>query len=201
MHRMYADWIRASLARQAPTKSQAGLARALHRDPSVVSKILAGSRDVKADELPAIARYLGEDPPHVVPAGEVRIEPLPLLDNAALLSTGPEDLRNALSTWQGERFLAEHLSPQAFAYRVLGGCMNRVIPPGSVVVVDGADLNLEDGGRYLVERSGGIYVREYRDRAGVPRLVPRTTEDGHDDLYLPSECRIVGRVRRLMSEL
>lgn len=54
---MYRDWIRKGLAQ--PGKSGKGLARALGVDNSVVSRMIHGKREIKADELPIIAEYLG----------------------------------------------------------------------------------------------------------------------------------------------
>lgn len=56
------DWIRSILDRK-PDKTQAGLAKALGRDPSAITRLLQGGRQVKADELGIIATYLGEAPP------------------------------------------------------------------------------------------------------------------------------------------
>ncbi|HMB75813.1 MAG TPA: S24 family peptidase, partial [Kiloniellaceae bacterium] len=55
------DWIKRALAQ--PGKSQRGLATALGIDPSGVSRLLAGSRELKASELKALVDYLGVKPP------------------------------------------------------------------------------------------------------------------------------------------
>lgn len=54
-------WIREGLS--DPRKSRSGLARAIAKHPSTVTKILAGERLVKATEIPLIANYLGTPPP------------------------------------------------------------------------------------------------------------------------------------------
>lgn len=59
-------WLKHGLSK--PGKSKGGLARALGRSNSVVSKILNGTREIKARELPLIAAYLGE----LVPPYETR---------------------------------------------------------------------------------------------------------------------------------
>jgi plasmid maintenance system antidote protein VapI len=58
---MYIDWIKAGLSQ--PGKSGKGLAGHLKRSESVVSRILSGERQIKADELPRIADYLGTEIP------------------------------------------------------------------------------------------------------------------------------------------
>jgi phage repressor protein C with HTH and peptisase S24 domain len=54
-------WIRDGLAR--PGKTQRGLAAALGVDPSAVSRLLTGARQLRAAELPVVAAYLEADPP------------------------------------------------------------------------------------------------------------------------------------------
>jgi len=57
MAAMDIDWIRQGLARSG--KTQRGLARALNVDPSAVSRLLDGKRQLKAAEVPKVAAYLG----------------------------------------------------------------------------------------------------------------------------------------------
>ena len=53
-------WLAEQLDR--PGYSQAGLARALGRDPASVSRMLKGERQIKVSELPAIEHYLDATP-------------------------------------------------------------------------------------------------------------------------------------------
>lgn len=52
------DWIREGLKK--PGKSQAGLARALGKDPAAISRLLAGERKLSADESDIVKQYLGD---------------------------------------------------------------------------------------------------------------------------------------------
>jgi phage repressor protein C with HTH and peptisase S24 domain len=63
------DWIRRGL--QKPGKTQRGLAAALGVDASAISRLLAGTRQLKAAEIEAVTRYLDEgvQPGASVPAG------------------------------------------------------------------------------------------------------------------------------------
>jgi hypothetical protein len=54
-------WIRDRLAR--PGKTQRGLATALGLDPSAVSRLLTGQRQLRAAELPVVSAYLEIDTP------------------------------------------------------------------------------------------------------------------------------------------
>ncbi len=57
---MNLDWIRQGLKR--PGKSQDGLAAALGVHPAQISRLLAGTRRLRVDELAAISAYLGVTP-------------------------------------------------------------------------------------------------------------------------------------------
>src|SRR5438270_14042719 len=54
-------WIKDGLSR--PGKSQNGLAEALDVDPSSISRLLKGARQVKTREIEMISSYLGYGPP------------------------------------------------------------------------------------------------------------------------------------------
>lgn len=61
---MMIQWLKQGLKK--PHKTQAGLAAALNVDPSAISKIISGTRQIKAHELPKIAEYIGEPiPPEI----------------------------------------------------------------------------------------------------------------------------------------
>lgn len=64
-----AEWLRRGI--EKPGKSQAGLARALRKDPSAVHRMLHGKRRMQVPEVRLAARYLEESPPQglLPPAG------------------------------------------------------------------------------------------------------------------------------------
>lgn len=55
---MSIEWIRQGLKK--PGKSQAGLARALGLDPAAISRLLAGDRQLKVNEIDKVKAYLDE---------------------------------------------------------------------------------------------------------------------------------------------
>ena len=66
--RVLREWLRAGL--QKPGKKRKGLAHAMGCSEAGVSRLMAGKRRIQLEELPAIAKYLGED----VPAASIRRE-------------------------------------------------------------------------------------------------------------------------------
>ncbi|MGZ0247147.1 MAG: helix-turn-helix domain-containing protein [Alphaproteobacteria bacterium] len=78
-------WIRDRLAR--PGKTQRGLATALGLDPSAVSRLLTGQRQLRAAELPVVSAYLEIDTPpsrHTSAASGFRFRADAPRDTAAL---------------------------------------------------------------------------------------------------------------------
>ncbi len=67
------DWILEALERD-PSKTRAGMARALNLDKSAITRLLSGQRQLKFHEAEKIAAYLGRQPPGVAAAGGLREE-------------------------------------------------------------------------------------------------------------------------------
>ncbi len=84
-------WIRDGLA--MPGKTQRGLADALGLDPSAVSRLLAGDRQLRAAEIPVISAYLD----HAAPAG--------LMPPASGLPANRPRRGGAFAPWSGLRDL------------------------------------------------------------------------------------------------
>lgn len=59
------EWIIKGL--EKPGKNRVGLAKALGRNPSAVTMLLAGKRELKAREIQTVARYLEVDAPEAGP--------------------------------------------------------------------------------------------------------------------------------------
>ena len=80
---MELDWIRDGLAK--PGKTQRGLATSLGVDPSAISRLLAGTRQLRAAELPVVAAYLDSGiPPGLTPESEPsRRAPAPIRPSGA----------------------------------------------------------------------------------------------------------------------
>jgi SOS-response transcriptional repressor LexA len=83
-----------------------------------------------------------------------------------------------------------------FATRVQGTSMNRISPPGSLIVVDRADRELVRGRRYIFSRRGETTFKRYE--TSPLRLEPETTEPETNPIIFPrdeEEWTVIGRVR------
>lgn len=84
-------WIRDGLA--APGRTQRGLADALGLDPSAVSRLLAGERQLRAAEIPVIAAYLDSAAPaNLVPVSPPSARTMPRRPAAGSPWAGLRDL-------------------------------------------------------------------------------------------------------------
>lgn len=83
---MDVEWIREGLRK--PGKTQRGLAAALGVNASAVTRLLAGSRQLKAAEIPAVAAYLDLKPPADLSPG-ITAAPLAFVQS---VMHGPRDL-------------------------------------------------------------------------------------------------------------
>jgi len=84
---MELDWIRDGLAK--PGKTQRGLATALGVDPSAISRLLAGTRQLRAAELPVVATYLDSPiPSDLTPDDRPMIATRPATSTRPVSQTG-----------------------------------------------------------------------------------------------------------------
>lgn len=83
-----------------------------------------------------------------------------------------------------------------FATRVQGTSMNRISPPGSMIVVNRAERELLPGRRYIFARRGETTYKRF-ERSPI-RLEPETTEPEINRTIFPrdeEEWTVIGRVR------
>lgn len=129
--------MRARLHRGPGGLSKSGLATAMGRKPQVVTMILQGKRQIKAEEIPLITRYLGLSDYGMVAA------PIPVIGQV-----GPRNevhLFDDLSTI--EQLEAPPGLKQAKGLRVHGDSMTPAFNAGDVLIFDeprysGAELSL-----------------------------------------------------------
>lgn len=83
-----------------------------------------------------------------------------------------------------------------FATRVQGTSMNRISPPGSLIVVNRAERELVRGRRYIFSRRGETTYKRFE--VSPFRLEPETTDPDANPTIFPKseeEWLVIGRVR------
>jgi len=165
--------------------SQRDLADAVGMSENHLSKSLSGKRAFKLAEMDAIRAELA---PTDVAA---RIPTIPLLGKVP-----------AGKPQEALQYVIRHISApdpdtptNAYALIVSGNSMNLVVPDGTILTIDPDDKALWPGRRYVVgtEEDHRTTFKEFQ--ADPARLVPLSSEDGHEDILLGSEpIVILGRV-------
>lgn len=206
------NWVRAGLTR--PGKTKGGLAAAIGKNNSAVSKILTGDRAIKVEELPLIAAYLDIPPPNmpgidvrpkaeIVTANEGRLLPVTVVGPVQAGAFIPID---EFDQSEPETFYepADPDFPRArrTAFDVIGDSMNRLEPspilPGSRVIgvnYDDIGIPLRDNMVVVVqqERDAG-HLREWsvkqielQDEHIV--FHPRSSNPRHKPIIVPRDLR------------
>jgi transcriptional regulator with XRE-family HTH domain len=119
------DWIRRGL--EQPGKTQAGLARALGRSPSAINNLLNGRRRLRADEIPAIARYLGVSPPPALSEEDAIhiVNGAPTVPVIGYVGAGGLTYHYAVERTALENVEAREASPETVAVEVRGDSLGR----------------------------------------------------------------------------
>ncbi len=170
----YVAWIEDVLKRK-PHINQAGLARHLGRDRSVVTMILRRERALKPAEIDKISEYLGEPPPgHGLPMAE-------FAPAVGRIGTAWYEPGQAPPSNRRVAPVLERPDVRQEAYEVDARVMD--IPAGSVLIV--APL-----ARNVVARDGDLVVVR-RTRAGLENVtLSRVGESKDEVLALVLEVRI-----------
>lgn len=193
------NWI--ILGLNKPGKSNTGLARALGIEQPRIVEIKKGDRQVKATELPKIARYLEEPIPAAITASElqetVRVPFLSWVTAGHLVdvtSRTPEEAIRMLA-------FADLGTGDFFALKVSGDSMDRVSPDGSIIVVNRAERDLLPGKAYVFSIRGETTFKLWEPRPA--RLEPYSTNPTNRPIFIDKRraLHIIGRVKRTTLDL
>lgn len=86
------------------------------------------------------------------------------------------------------------------ALRVEGDSMNRISPPGSIILVNRKDRKLVPNACYVIGDGQGNSTYK-RFRGGPPRFEPVSTNTDHESIFPDHEPKVIGRVRRSIIDM
>jgi SOS-response transcriptional repressor LexA len=86
------------------------------------------------------------------------------------------------------------------ALQVQGDSMDRISPPGSIVVVNRKDKRLVANACYVIADDDGSATYK-RYRPSPARFEPVSTNPDHEPIYPDNDPQIIGRVRRTILEM
>lgn len=212
-----ARWIAEGL--QKDGKTQAGLARALGVTQPQITRLLAGERSLRVEELNAVESYLDERFPYA----QISERGGTIRDIEGMAGSMPVRFRVQAGSWLEvdaaideviatipfNRDPAYPANRQQYAVQILGDSMDRIFPDGTYAIVVDADgqkpLNndlviVRRTQRGLVERTVKRYVEttagaELRPESHDPRHKPLRLE-GDADTTIEIEAFVIGRYDR-----
>jgi len=192
-HDQLLNELRAQIA--AKKFSQKRLADHLSIAPARVTEILKGGRRIQSQEMPRLAEWLGlsdesEAQRQFVPEGAIPVAAVPLLGEVP-----GGNWREAIrSTHHFIQAPEPNLPRFAYALKVVGDSMDKIVQDGATIIVDPEDQDLFDKWLYVVRNGEGeVTFKQYREKPA--RLVPCSTNPDHKVIPIADrDYEIVGRV-------
>lgn len=215
------DWIEARL-KELPGKSKAGLARAMGLPFARISEMIKGTRKLRAEEVPAMAGYLGLAPDDVLNrlGGGQRArangdegwhnpaEPI-IPEGAMPVAAGSRDLPiyGAAECGPDGRVGFDHQGPVdwtwrapellnvkgAFAIYATGDSMGDAIPEGSIVQIHPHRGPLPGRKCLVMLRGKGAFLKIWVGRRG-DKVIVRQTNPPQEITWDAAEVQAVYRV-------
>lgn len=215
--KLIATWIADKL--QQPGKTQAGLARALGVTQPQITRLLAGERSLRVEEIAAVETYLDAHIPYAQISGRgSNIEnvegmagsmPVRFRVQAGSWLEVDSATDEVITTIPFNRDPAYPASRKQYAVQILGDSMDRLFSDGSYAIVVDADGQEPLNGdlvivrrthRGLLERTVKRYVvtsqgAELRPESHDPRYKPLPVS-GDSDTTIEIEGFVIGRYDR-----
>lgn len=189
---MDATWLKTQF-QVNPDKSRADLARALSLDPPAISKILAGGRQIKANEYIAMRHFFGlpVDGNKATGAGSYRLQTLSGLSERDV----PEDQ----DAWLMPARLLESKTrspPEKIRiFTVRDNSMEPDFTVGSQVLVDLSDTTSSPPGVFIISDGIGHVLRQCDIIPGeTPLQISISSRSGASFRLTPDKANIIGRV-------
>ncbi len=203
---MDSDWLKTQF-RLHPDKSRAGLAQALKLGPSAVSKILAGTRQIKAPEYAVMRRFFGlpVDGEAAVRQASARGKSgedyvLGWLQPGGLNERGDPPGQGDDAWVMPASILRAHTQAPPDKVRVFTVQENAMAPdllPGQHVLVDMSDRKPSPPGLFVISDGLGQLVRqaEYVPHSSPPAVRLSARNESYAAYTLPlDQAGIIGRV-------
>lgn len=176
-----------------PTATAAGLGR------DSITDILNGKKlSVRGDTLAKLAQALETTTEYLLGASvpapspkEARTVPIIAWVAAGALADVSTQIPEGTETIE----ISGLPAGDYFATRVSGDSMDRLSPPGSLILVNRAEREAIRGRRYIFSRRGETTYKRFE--SNPRRLVPESTNPMHEPIFPNSEeeWTVIGRVR------
>lgn len=181
-----------------PTK----LARLTQENKQTINRYIKGDRKLPHPVAEKIAPLVKATVAELllVDSGLPSFERVPLV---SWVSAGRLEAEESVSNVDVEKHVIAVDLPKGdwIALKVKGDSMDKLAPDGSMVFVNRSDQHLREDQFYVFSLgSGAATFKRYRGGKQV-RLQPYSSNSDHETILAPPDLRVVGRVRRVVTDL
>lgn len=159
------------VSRARAVREQAGLtltevSEATGISVASLSRIERGEQHTTLEDLDKLARNYGLSVTDLLPPGMVSpfhatVRLVPLIPLTFVENMRPSAYGRLADEWGGTTVQAATTAARAFAVRLEGESLSRVVPAGSLVIVDPDETAPVENGLYLVRIDGHLHAREF----------------------------------------
>lgn len=196
---MDAQWLRAQFEHN-PERSKADLARSLNLEPPAISKILNGTRQIKAQEYQTMRQFFGlpVDGQRIAePANAYRLDTL-AGDQNALREDGQEDISESWSIPNSILSQRTQSSPENIkVFTIQESMMEPDYKRGEHVLVDLSDQTPTPPGPFIIFDGFGYMLRlcEFSPKSDPPEIKISASNPGFQtQTLLQKDIELTGRV-------
>ena len=195
---------RIASARQRKAWSQAKLGAAVGKSAGTIWSWESGRTEPTREDVVRVAIALETSVEEIEGVGAFSAQPvarsIPLISWVS--AGGMVDLQGMDEIRSDDQVVVGELPPgEYFATTVKGDSMDRISPPGSIIVVNSSDKRLSSGFPYVFSSNGEATYKIYQAEP-VRRLEPFSTNPNNKTIFLgESDWTVIGRVYRSIVDL
>lgn len=181
-----------------PTK----LAKLTKTNKQTIDRYIKGERKLPAPVAEKLAPIVRASVAELllVDSGLPSFEQVPLL---SWVSAGKLEAEDSVGNVDVEKHVVAVDLPKGdwIALKVRGDSMDKLAPDGAIIFVNRADQHLREDQFYVFSTgAGSATFKRYRGGKTV-RLQPFSSNSDHETQIAPPDLRVVGRVRRVVTDL
>ncbi|KKL27139.1 hypothetical protein LCGC14_2388180, partial [marine sediment metagenome] len=200
---MDSDWFKGRLRERKRTQEH--LAVAIHRERSVVSKIINGKQPLQIDEVRGFSEVLEVPVIEILyraglwnAAPSVVLAPIiNSVEAGEFADTTPDEPPSAEHS-----IVVERACKTVFALKIEGDSMDRVAPENSLIVVNYSVKKAKDGELFVFRRHGEATFKRFRKDESGAWLEPDSTNPRHTRIFPDNgdNIEVIGRVIEIRPE-
>jgi SOS-response transcriptional repressor LexA len=176
------------------------LARLTKENKQTIDRYIKGERKLPMPVAEKLAPLVHASVAELLLVESAAFERVPLL---SWVEAGKLADQDGVSNVDVEKHIVAVDLPKGkwIALRVKGDSMDRLAPDGAIIFIDRTDDRLKEDQFYVFSvGAGAATFKRYRGGKSV-RLQPYSNNPDHETIPAPDDLRVVGRVRRVVTDL